>query len=131
MRNEERIMENKEVERHYRQEDTTGEQSFDELAKGLADGTLSRGRLLEGVVGAIAGSTALFALPGKCMSSAIAILPARYRVFLKRRGKLASSGGVARATPCHFESNAIFDAKPAKPQDPLFARPVFAGVIFF
>ena len=46
------------------QEDTMEEHSFDELAKGLADGTLSRGRALKMLTGALLGASLLALIPG-------------------------------------------------------------------
>lgn len=47
-----------------KREDETGEHSFDELARGVADGTLSRSKALKGVGAAILGGLlSIFALP--------------------------------------------------------------------
>ncbi len=46
------------------QEDITEEHSFDELAKGLADGSLSRRRALKVLAGALLGGSFLALLPG-------------------------------------------------------------------
>ncbi len=48
----------------YDQEDITEEHSFDELAKGLADGTISRSRALKLAAGALLGGTLLALFPG-------------------------------------------------------------------
>jgi hypothetical protein len=47
-------------------EDETGEHSFDELARGVADGTLSRSRALKAVGAAVLGGLlSIFALPSR------------------------------------------------------------------
>jgi hypothetical protein len=46
------------------QEDMTEEHSFDELAKGLADGTISRRRALKMLAGALFGGSLLALIPG-------------------------------------------------------------------
>ncbi len=48
----------------YDQEDITEEHSLDELAKGLADGTMSRSRALKLAAGALLGGTLLALFPG-------------------------------------------------------------------
>jgi hypothetical protein len=45
------------------QQDTTEEHSFDELAKGLADSTVSRGRALKMFTGALLGASLLALIP--------------------------------------------------------------------
>ncbi len=50
-------------------EDITEEYSFDELAKGLADGTLSRRRALKLVAGALLGGSLLALFPGAAGAS--------------------------------------------------------------
>jgi hypothetical protein len=58
--------------------DTTEECSFDELARGMAEGAISRGRVLKLVGAAILGSAlSIFALPGKAH--------ARHRYHRRRR----------------------------------------------
>ena len=49
-----------------KREDETGEHSFDELARGVADGTLSRSKALKAVGAAILGGLlSIFALPSR------------------------------------------------------------------
>jgi hypothetical protein len=49
-----------------KREDETGEHSFDELARGVADGTLSRSRALKAVGAAVLGGLlSIFALPSR------------------------------------------------------------------
>jgi hypothetical protein len=57
-------METIEVERHNLPTDTTEKRSFDEIAKGFADGTASREQVLKGLVGALFGGGLLALVPG-------------------------------------------------------------------
>jgi hypothetical protein len=78
-------------------EDETGEYSFDELARGVADGTLSRSRALKAVFAAIVGGVfSIFALPSRDADAATRQLTTLWAV-VDGAGNLVRGKGVVKS----------------------------------
>ena len=80
-----------------KREDQTGEYSFDELASGVAHGTLSRSRALKAVFAALLGGVSgIFALPSRDADAATRKLTTLWAV-VDRDGNLVRGKGAVKS----------------------------------
>ena len=97
-----------------KREDETGEYSFDELAKGVADGTLSRSKALKAVFAAtLGGALSIFALPSRDAEAARRRrLPKTLWAVVNADGTLVRGKGVTgsiRATTGFYQVTFVRD----------------------